>query len=1178
MRYKALWKDTFREIPKSITRFLAILIIIFLGVGFFVGISATSPNMIRTADDYFRTNNLMDFNVQSTYGLTAEDLADLDNMEDISAEGHYAYDFLVEEYTETIRLYSYDAENGEDINQYHIESGRLPMASGEIAIDAIDSFLSGIEIGNTITLETGEANGAPEDNLAHQEFEVVGFVNTPMYITSTARGNTTVGNGTLNGFGVILEEDYNTDVYTQAHLSVKDADKYLAFSDAYEDYIDSYEENLSNQLTHIEDRRGTNIQKEAQAEIDEGWTEIKEGEQALADAETELQAARQELNEGWQEYEEGSAELENQMSQAEAEINRNEAALNQTIAELETQRQELVNQRTALQTQLEGLDTAQNELNAGRTQLEQGLSQLNAGIAEIEANKPTIEAGLGELTQQEAQLENSKIQLAELKQTLENLDQQIASLEGQLDNTPSENQTALQTELDTLRAYRTQIENELNAQNINSDQIDEGLAQIENSRQELNAMLEQEQALREQKNQLEAQRVELNAQEQQLVAGREQLETGITQINNGINQIDEGLTEARAGHTEIENGRATLDAERSDAEAELQAAEQQLNEAEADYQDGLTTFEEERDTALEELQNGRNELEEAEANLNNLPTVEYLSTRREENSDLIEYKENTDRLSIIAAVFPVFFFLIAIFISFTTMTRMVDEEREYIGIMKALGYANRQIVVKFLTYSILATALGTLLGLVGGYTFIPWLIFDAYSSMYHLPPIHLQQYTLYTVIALLAAFASTVGASLIAVRNSLQSNAATLLQPKAPRTGAHIWLENIPFIWKRLSFDYKITLRNVFRYKSRMFMTIFGIAGSTGLILTGFGISDSISTIPDTQFSELNHYQAFVALNTTAAEDEIAQYTEKIQNHEQIEDELYTFQENVTIDGEDVNTQDATLFIPEDPSRIDDFVTLRHYETGEPYGFDNSGAYITQKLAQLFDLEVGDQMSLEYAEEDLTVDVAGIVENYVGHTIFMTPDYFTSIANNEEIEPNLQLIKYDTSEVDQESLGRSLMNEDEVAGITYVTDVYDSFSGTLNSLDLITQILVVSAAALAFIVLYNLTNINVSERERELSTIKVLGFHDKEVTMYIYRENIILTVIGIFFGLLFGTVLVRFIMGTMEVDQLVFGREIALSSYLYSIGLTILFSIIVMVVIHYQLKRINMVEALKSND
>src|SRR5699024_4415582 len=436
------------------------------------------------------------------------------------------------------------------------------------------------------------------------------------------------------------------------------------------------------------------------------------------------------------------------------------------------------------------------------------------------------------------------------------------------------------------------------------------------------------------------------------------------------------------------------------------------------------------------------------------------------------------------------------------------------------------------TYAVLATSIGATLGLIVDYTFITKIIFFAYSSMYNFPETVLQGYPLYTSIALVAAFISTVGASLLAVRHSLKSNAATLLQPKAPKKGSRIWLERLPFIWKKLSFNYKITFRNVFRYKSRMLMTILGVAGSTGLILTGFGISDSIGDIPDIQYGEINQFQAYVALNPNLEKEEIDRFSETIEQDERIENYLLVTQDTATAEKESLNEQEITLFVPNDSTRINDFVKLTDYKDETVHSLDDSGAYLTQKLAQLFDVQAGDTLEILGDNDEIwEVDVAGVVENYIGHTIYMTPTYYKEMTDEANGETNHELIKYDSKTLDETKLGRDLMDEDEVIGVNYVSDVAHSFSGTLDSLDLITQILIVSAAALAFIVLYNLTNINVSERQRELSTIKVLGSHDHEVTLYIYRENIILTLLGILVGLGFGTLLTDFIMDTMEVDM-----------------------------------------------
>lgn len=1133
MQHKAIWKDTFRELKKSVMRFLAILIIIFLGVGFYVGISATSPNMLWTADEYFSNQNLMDFRVLSTYGLTDADVEDLKSLEGYKAEALVGNDFIVADYSETIRLFSYDLYEGQEFNEYYVIDGRLPETSGEIALDSNDGFLSGTQIGDTISLEIGKNTGAAKDNLHTQSFEVVGFVTNPMYIEKPSRGNTTMGSGTLNGFGVIPKEDYNMDLHTEAYLSVAGSEDYEAYSGEYEKFVEQESTGLEDLLEEMETRRADEIEDEFQTEIADGWAELEEGEQELADAEAELIEARQELDDGWQAYEDGLAEFQQETANAEQELNSNEADLQQTLRDLNAQEQELIAQRADLRAQLTELNTNADQLQSGREQLETGLSELEAGILEIENNLPTIETGLAEL----------EAGLSQLEATLEN------------PLLPPDDAAAIEAEIAGLETQRAELQDTL-----------------QTTRQTYDGLLAQ-------RTELQNQLATLNAQEQELIAGQNAITDGINQINNGLTEISNGRTQINDGLRQIVEGRQTLLEETQKAQAELAEAEQELNNGEAEYQEGLETFESKRQTAEEEIKEARQELEEAEEDFKSMPAPEYMFFDRADSPGYLEYKDNADRLSIIAVAFPGFFFLIAIFISLTTMTRMVEEEREYIGLMKALGYPNHKILTKFITYAVLATAAGSVLGLLAGYTLIPKLIFFAYASMYNFPFTLIQGYPLYTTIALIAAFASTVGASLLAVRHSLQSNAATLLQPKAPKKGSRIWLERIPFIWKRLSFNYKITFRNVFRYKSRMLMTIFGIAGSTGLILTGFGISDSISAIPDIQYGELNQFQAYVALDPNIDDTDLEAHTETIQNNEQIDDALLVSQISTTAIREGINEQTVSLFVPNEPERMNDFIALPDYENGTPHSLVNTGAHVTQKLARLFDLDIGDELEVVSADdEEWMVEVAGIVENYIGHTLYITPAYFEEVTGEAVSNPNLDLVHYDLEEVDEAELGREIMQTDEVAGVNYVSDVSDAFSGTLDSLDLITQILVVAAAALAFIVLYNLTNINVSERKRELSTIKVLGSYNSEVTMYIYRENIILTIFGILVGLGFGTVLTNFIMDTMEVDMLVFGREIHLSSYIYSSVLTIIFTLIVMFVIHKQLKRVDMVEALKAND
>ena len=396
MKFKAIWKDTFREITKSKMRFLAILTIILLGVAFYVGISATGPDMIATSDEYFKSLELMDYRVQSTYGLTDEDIETLEDSEDFKVQSHYAYDFMLED-ASTIRLYSLDPTNGQEINKYHVLDGRLPEKPGEIALDHKKHLREGTKVGDTITLDADESAGDPDEYLKQNSFEVVGLVNSPLFVEIESRGISSIGSGTLNAFGVILESDYTTDIFTEAYVKIDGSKDFEVFSDGYKDYVKQYLPELKETLDYLEVRRDASIQDEIQKELDDGRAEIEEAEKELADAETELNEARIEIDDGWKEFEEGKAELKEETDDAKKEIAENEQKLRDGAQELKENKQKILNERKDLEAEQANLLKSETELLDGIAQLEDGISQVKAGINEIDSNLPELNAGIQEI-------------------------------------------------------------------------------------------------------------------------------------------------------------------------------------------------------------------------------------------------------------------------------------------------------------------------------------------------------------------------------------------------------------------------------------------------------------------------------------------------------------------------------------------------------------------------------------------------------------------------------------------------------------------------------------------------------------------------------------------------------------------------------------------------------------
>ncbi|TVP91182.1 FtsX-like permease family protein [Alkalibacterium sp.] len=754
-------------------------------------------------------------------------------------------------------------------------------------------------------------------------------------------------------------------------------------------------------------------------------------------------------------------------------------------------------------------------------------------------------------------------------------------------------------EVEEVLADRPRERFEVLSQEI-QDEIDEGYADIEEARQELadaetelaDARQEIDEGIEEYETglseledeetgaraEIEAQRAELLAAQNEIETNRNQLEAAQVEDPEIWAEIEIQEAQVAQGLEELNQAENQLETELQQARTELEEAESDLAEAEEEYEEGLAEFQEEQADAEQEIEEALEELETAESELADLEEPEYFVNDRSSFQGYEEFDENAERISAIAQIFPVFFFLLAALISLTTMTRMVDEGRNQIGTLKALGYSNGIIAMKYFTYAFIATSFGGVIGLFAGYWIFPNVVMDAYSSLYNLPSADTQFYWTYAVISIAGALLATGLSTLISVRLSLRSNAAALLQPKAPKKGKRIFLEYMPFIWNRFTFTQKVASRNLFRYKRRMLMTIFGVAGGTALLLTGYGLSDSIADIGDIQFGEINLYKAIVSENTNASESQLESYEDTLASVDELDDELQIKLENATA-GFSEDEQEVNVMVPSNIDRLSDFIVLRDIDdTSEQLSLPEEGAIITDKLSELLEVETGEIITVDLNDSGtFEVEVTGIVEHYIQHYVYLSPTAYENLSESEA-EFNGRLLLYDEAELDESHLGELLTNEDAVQGVSFVDSIQEAFQDSMDSLDVVTVVLIVSAASLAFVVLYNLTNINVSERIRELSTIKVLGFFDKEVTMYVYRENFVLTILGILSGFVLGFFMHRFVLQTAEIDIMRFARQINLSSYGYAFLLMFFFSSLVMLVMHFKLKRVDMVEALKTQD
>lgn len=637
----------------------------------------------------------------------------------------------------------------------------------------------------------------------------------------------------------------------------------------------------------------------------------------------------------------------------------------------------------------------------------------------------------------------------------------------------------------------------------------------------------------------------------ELTAFTSEYEDTVAKAKENIEKIKEQRQKAR--YTEI-----------------VDEANGKIAEAEAEVTDAQT-----------KLENGKAEaaakLADAKAEVAELEKPKWYIYDRNDLPDYSGYGDNADRMKAIGEVFPVIFFLVAALISLTTMTRMVEEQRTQIGTLKALGYARHSIAGKYLGYAFLATLLGSAAGIFTGEKIFPYIIINAYGIMYkHMNELLIPYNVMYGIGAAGTALFCTLAATILACYKELREQAAQLMRPPTPKQGQRVVFEKITFLWKRLNFSWKASVRNLVRYKKRFFMTIFGIGGCMGLMIVGFGLKDSIFAVVDIQYGEIQRYDGTVIMAEGASEKEKGEVAQMLGKETEVDDAMEGILTQITI-GNGSKWHDVYLDVPKDKKQFPEFVTLKERTTDRRYSLDEKEVVLTEKIAKELEVQAGDMITIRDEEKgDLKVKIKAVCENYMGHYLYMTADAYEAVYNEK---PEYNAVFYKTvsgTTKEAQSVGEDILQLPGALSVSYTTDLKQQVDDMLGALDIVIVVLTISAGMLAFVVLYNLNNINITERKRELATLKVLGFYPNEVSAYVYRENIVLTVLGALFGVALGKILHRFIIVTVEIDTVMFGRNIDMSSFVYSFLLTVAFSMIVNGAMYFKLKKINMVESLKS--
>lgn len=1091
--------DTLREVHHTFPRFLSLLVLSALAVCFLAGLRATAPDMKLSADAYFDQQNLMDLHIASTLGLTQEDVDAIAEEEGVaSVQGAYTIDALVpmDNQEMVVKVLSYSGEG--DVNQPALVEGRLPEGEDECLVEPLFLELSGLSIGDTISLDTGEGDYA--DALSVEEVTIVGTANSPLYI-ALDRGSSTLGTGSVDAFLILPVESFTMDYYTDAYLLAEGASELETYSDEYEELVDQ----LAQQLEPLSKERSA--------------LRYDEASQAISDAEDELAQAEEEANQ--------------QLTDAEAEIT--------------SSRQELDDAKKQLEDAKEQLDSGEAQYAAGMEQLESGWRALDAASLELEDGKAQYEQGQ---TAYQAALALYQIQAAAVERQLETQAELEASTQARTQATQAALQAATEAALEDPLSYM-EVYNRVYEETYQSV-YDTAYAQAY------------------------AQAQENSSQWQELQTSKAQLDQTKAQLDAAKAQLNQGEIEYRAGVRQLESSQRQLEASREELDQgweDYETGLQQWEDGEKAYQEGYESYTQSRQEAEDQLKDGRKEVEQAKRDLTLLEDGEWYILDRNTNTGYVSYSMDADRIANLAAVFPLIFFLVAALVSLTTMTRMVEEQRTTIGGLKAMGFSRGSIAIKYVGYGFLSSVIGAVLGLAVGLTLLPWIICTAWSAMYTIGDIHYSFEAATSLLAAGAAVGTVTLAALLACFSTLAATPAQLMRPKAPPVGKRIFLERITPLWRKLSFHYKITLRNLFRYQKRFWMTVAGIGGCAALIVTAFGVRGSIMGVMEEQFDVLYHYSAQVGLVDEITPLELEEVEDTLSESGLVDDSLACRVETVTAQSESY-TLDCYLQTTPRQEELSRFVELRHRTDDVPVTLPDDGAVITEKMASLLGVEVGDTITLD-GESRVTITVADITEHYVQHYIYVSDTYYETLFG-EAPTANTVLVDFPVEESGAGELESQLVSLDGVSSLTLLSDTADTFSSSMESVDYAVILIIFCAAALAFVVLMNLTNINITERLRELATLKVLGFYNREVSAYIYRENAILTVFGVLAGMVLGKFLHQWLILTVEVDMVMFDRVLDLSSYLWAAVLTVVFSLAVNLTARRKLRDLDMVEALKS--
>ncbi len=1138
---KAYGKSILRSITRSKTRFFAIFAIVALGAGFAAGVFSAAPQMRETVDSYLDQQNAMDIELLSTLGFSQNDVAAVHSTEGVEAVMPSWYEDAmssIDAQDVALRIHALPEKGAQDtsadsMNRPVLIAGRWPQKADECVL-GVKKVLRTLQIGGTVTVEEQEGR----EGLAVKQFHIVGFVQSPMYLSYTL-GSTDIGNGQLSHYLYVLPQAFSSTPYSCLYVRVKGAAELNAFTQEYKDKVKPVYTALENVGKQRASLRRAEVLSAPQEELDRYRADYEAQEKS---AQEQLSAAAKGLDDA----EEQITENQQNLAESEKQAATEESAFNAAQKQFEDEKQSAESAFSALEEKLEEgqteLSAAQKKITEKEAQLDDTAGQIAKAKAQLAANNQSLSAAEDEARQSRAALDAMSGEIAKAKVELEALkklglgDSQTAlNLSRKINDYTEKDQK--------LSAVEVQLKEESEDLNKAAQDLAAKEATLEQAQRDLNTAKEQLAVQQETFSENE------KAYQQQKSAAEEKLAAAQAELSQKSSQLAAAKEQIAAG------------------EKSLSSAEEKLKENKAQY----AKSKQDADTRLADAQK---KISNAQKKINSVALPVWYVLNRNKNVGLESFSEDANRMQSIARLFPVFFFLVAVLVVLTTMTRMVEEDRLEIGTYKALGFPKSRIMKKYLLYAIFVSLSGGIVGVTAGCMTLPSACWNAYRILYSGPPLSPRMNWFYATLGCLLAVAVAVISTFGSCSAILREKPAALLLPKAPEPGKRILLEHVKPVWNRMNFSSKVTARNLFRYKKRFYMTIAGIVGCTALMLTGFGLRDSVHHIVSYQFTDLYHYNMQVSLRSSG----LSEGAKAVLNDKSRISKWMACSLRSTDFTKGGKTLTGYVVVPQSTVQLPDFVDLRSRMTHGKISSVKDSVIVTEKLASHLGLKTGSKITVpDGAGKNHEFTVTGITENYIYHYVYIAPEIYRSVTGRTET-PNEVLAQESAVGSKRTALGSELLGQKGIATVAFLDDVTSMFDNVIHALDVIVLIFIFCAGMLSFVVLYNLTNININERAREMATLRVLGFTVQECEAYIYRETTVLTLIGCALGLVLGIFMHAAVVTTVEVDICMFPRDIAPLSYFWSILLTLGFTAAVDVIVRPKFRKINMVESLKSVD